>query len=815
MKPFVSLPFKLLTLLIVMLLMTGALITRLWFVKIQDDFEWQQLQKRRLAIQQYTLLHEIVRNRIETSLESYVELKATKGNHLSSIITGLNEEFDFLQLQWNMSDLWLLDDKFKTLFASTALSSDVVDMTAETIQQQAPVSKIICHEECDLLLSLPVLTNDGEIAYLAVSHSMLEVLAFLNQSTGADLAIVTTNQGSFSGQELVKELAILPPLSPSLHQQMSNVINTAGDTLNMNTLLTSGARIKFNDIHYLANLVPLNDGEHNSFIFIVEDISSYVVNYQRIQNVAFIIALTLFIVLSALMLLLTYRVRVRMLKLARNLPLLAEHDYKTFRSNKPEESRWFIDEIDYLNDSAEKLSDELEFLDKEIDQRTRELENIAMYDLITGLPNRNMLNFQLRKAFQTLQGDERFVGLLFLDLDDFKKVNDSRGHTIGDVLLQEVSKRLKKAITSTDIVCRFGGDEFLVMVPSVENAAQLESLADHILQKFREPIQLDNSRFYMSTSIGISMTNDRDCSTEDLIRQADVAMYDAKDKGGAAYQVFDDNMYQRVAKKVLLESEVHEALKESHFFFALQPQIDINTGQLVGFEALLRWKHPVRGMIAPDDFIPVLENSEHMIVLGYWGLKRSFEILQNMALAGFGRQKIAVNMSASQFLDPELLPFLTNLLEQYTVEPEQLELELTERSLVVDFEKTLSVMQQIRALGITFSIDDFGTGYSSLSYLKKMPVDIIKIDRSFITGMMDNKADMQIVESTVGMVRSLGMHVIAEGVETRAQLRQLRGYNCEMAQGYLFSKPIAESDLMDALSRDWIEGVWSGIEQSR
>jgi diguanylate cyclase (GGDEF)-like protein len=812
MKPFVSLPFKMLALLITMLLMTGALVTWLWVVKIQDDFDWQQLQKRQLVIQQYELLHEIVRNRIETSLESYVQLKIGDNGHLTSIVEGLNTEFDFLQLQWNMSDLWLLDNKFGVLFASTEVSDDVTNLMAETIELQAPMSRIICHVECDLLLSLPVLTNDGEVVYLSVSHSMLEVLAFLNQSTGADLAIVSTNQGSFSGKELVNDLVVLPPLSPALREQMDSIIDAADGALNMNTLLNFGARITHQDVHYLANVVPLNRNEGNNFIFLVEDISTYVASHQRIQTIAFVIALTLFITLSVLMLLMTYKVRVRMLRLARNLPLLAEHDYQAFRDNKPEPSRWLMDEIDYLNDSAEKLTDELEFLDKEIEQRTRELENIAMYDLITGLPNRNMLNFQLRKAFKSLNSNSDYVGLLFLDLDDFKKVNDSRGHSTGDTLLQEVSKRLKKAVSPTDIVCRFGGDEFLVMVPSVENAQQLKSLASHILTKFREPIQLDNSRFYMSTSIGISMTNESDCSTEDLIRQADVAMYDAKDKGGSAYEIFDNDMYERVAKKVLLESEVREALEDEHFFFALQPQIDINTGKLMGFEALLRWKHPVRGMIAPDDFIPVLENSEHMIVLGYWGLKRSFDILQNMALAGFGRQKIAVNMSASQFLDPELLPFLKELLDQYTVLPEQLELELTERSLVVDFDRTLDVMKDIRALGVTFSIDDFGTGYSSLSYLKKMPVDIIKIDRSFITGMMDNKADMQIVESTVGMVRSLDMQVIAEGVETRAQLRQLRGYECEMAQGYLFSKPIAESDLLDVLAKDWKKGAWIGID---
>ncbi|TDF36463.1 EAL domain-containing protein [Alteromonadaceae bacterium M269] len=814
MKPFVSLPFKLLALLIVMLLITGILITRIWLVKIDDDFEWQQLQKRQLAIQQYSLLHQIVRNRIETSLESYVQLKADDSNHLQSIIKGLNNEFEFLQLQWNMSELWLLNEDFLPLFESTDASDEAIQTIEKTIELQAPVSKIVCNPACNLLLSLPVLTNDGEVAYLAVSHSMLEILAFLNQSTGADLAIVSPNKERLSGRERVTELVVLPPISPTLRMKMESVIAAAESELMVGNLLTSGANIEMQDKSYLVNLVPLN-GNHNAnnFIFLVEDISSFVANYKRIQTIALIVALSLFFVLSALMLVVTFRVRVRMLKLANNLPLLAEHDYKTFRENKPKLSRWLEDELDYLNRSADKLSDELELLDKEIEQRTRELENIAMYDLITGLPNRNMLDFQLRKALFSIDSEPGQVGLLFLDLDDFKKVNDSQGHSIGDSLLLEVSKRLKKAIRSTDIACRFGGDEFVVMVPQCDGVEELKLLGEQILIGLRDPIQISESRFYMSTSIGIAMTRDSDCSTEDLIRQADVAMYDAKDKGGSCYRVFDDDMFERVAKKVMLESEVREALRDEHFFFALQPQIDINNNKLIGFEALLRWKHPTRGMIAPDDFIPVLENSEHMIVLGYWGLKRSFEILQNIALSGFGRQKIAVNMSASQFLDPELVPFLMDLFSQYTVSPSQLELELTERSLVVDFEKTLSVMMQIRELGVSFSIDDFGTGYSSLSYLKKMPVDIIKIDRSFVSGMMDNKADMQIVESTIGMVRSLGMQVIAEGVETRAQLYQLHGYDCDMAQGYLFSKPISEDEIMQALGKYWKHGVWESAKQ--
>jgi EAL domain-containing protein (putative c-di-GMP-specific phosphodiesterase class I) len=258
---------------------------------------------------------------------------------------------------------------------------------------------------------------------------------------------------------------------------------------------------------------------------------------------------------------------------------------------------------------------------------------------------------------------------------------------------------------------------------------------------------------------------------------------------------------------------VRDALDRGEFSFALQPQVEIATGKLFGFEALIRWSHPDRGFIPPDEFIPLIENTENMLKIGYWGLKKAFEILQQLDKLGFKDFKIAVNLSASQFLDPDLLPFLREQINVFNRDPSQIELELTERTVVADIEQTLDTMHELKEMGFIFSIDDFGTGYSSLAYLKQMPVDIIKIDRSFISGMSDNNADMQIVASTIAMVQKLGMQVVAEGVETCAQMMLLQDLNCEIGQGYFISRPIPESDLYTLLPEKLQFGVWDKLDK--
>jgi EAL domain-containing protein (putative c-di-GMP-specific phosphodiesterase class I) len=285
-------------------------------------------------------------------------------------------------------------------------------------------------------------------------------------------------------------------------------------------------------------------------------------------------------------------------------------------------------------------------------------------------------------------------------------------------------------------------------------------------------------------------------------------MYEGKDNGGNQYHIYQQAMYQRVATRVILESEVRQALAKQQFSLSLQPQICAKTKKLSGFEALIRWRHPQRGMISPEEFIPILESSQHMIELGYWIIRRCFEIALAIKEYGITETHIAINLSAGQFMDANLPKFLQALLTEFGFSGNDFELELTEKILVKDMNHTITMMETLKGIGFSFAIDDFGTGYSSLAYLKKMPVDVIKIDKSFIFGMLENHSDFQIITSTISMVKGLGLKVVAEGVETQAQLRSLSENDCDVIQGNYYAKPIPEKDLFHCLDQQVSNGYW-------
>ncbi len=448
-----------------------------------------------------------------------------------------------------------------------------------------------------------------------------------------------------------------------------------------------------------------------------------------------------------------------------------------------------------------------------VEQKTKELENIAMFDLLTGLPNRNMLNYQLRKSLANIAHHKGGVAVLFLDLDDFKKVNDSNGHNIGDKLLIQAADRVRLSVGEIDLASRFGGDEFVIVLSHLNSLDDAIEVAKKVLLQFKESIRLGSNIFYVSTSIGIAYTESSIEKCDDLISHADIAMYEAKDNGGGQYHVYHQEMFQRVAHRVMLEGEVRQALAKQQFSLSLQPQICAQTKKLYGFEVLLRWQHPERGMISPEDFIPILENSQHMIELGYWIIRRCFELSIEIKNYGLPDVRIAINLSAGQFIDANLPTFLTELLTEFSLTADNFEFELTEQILVKDMVHTIEMMKSLKAIGFSFAIDDFGTGYSSLAYLKKMPVDVIKIDKSFVFGMLENHSDFQIITSTIAMVKNLGLMVVAEGVETQAQLRSLTENDCDIIQGYYYSKSIPENELFDMLDRQTAFGYWKVAQE--
>ena len=397
---------------------------------------------------------------------------------------------------------------------------------------------------------------------------------------------------------------------------------------------------------------------------------------------------------------------------------------------------------------------------------------------------------------------------MFMDLDDFKKVNDSHGHDVGDALLRAAAMRISRPIRETDIASRFGGDEFVVLLSDIESRSQVDLIANKLLNEFAEPIVINGQKFYISVSIGIAITSHAQATPVELLRHADIAMYAAKSKQGAAYRVYEAKMNLAVMQKVELESEAREALRGNQFSLALQPQIEMHTGKLIGFEALLRWFHPTKGAISPADFIPLLENTTFMLELDYWVIARACSLIQELGHSGYRNMKLAINVSAGQFIDPSLPDYLKQQIQRNELAPEQICLELTETVLVSDIKRARAIMNTIHEMGCMLAIDDFGTGYSSLSYLKSLPADFIKIDRSFVSNITDDADDRNIVNSTVSMVRNMGMQVVAEGIETQAQYDLLCEFDCDYGQGYMISKPIPEQHIWRELSTNVENGYW-------
>ncbi|GAC21915.1 putative bifunctional diguanylate cyclase/phosphodiesterase [Paraglaciecola arctica] len=814
MRKFVSLSTKIMSLLMAFLLVASGSLTYLWVNKNNQDYYVQQQTLRAQDQKQFELIRDLLRTRVESWFESFVHFQANYSDNIEATAFFFKHEFDYLQLNWQINNLWLFDKDNNLRFGTTSSTPNYVfEDVSEVINTQSSISHIRCAEKCQQQISMPILSNSGEMVILSISSSLLEALAALNRSTFAKLAILGSDEANSKTIKL-QNLVVKPPISFANKQFMEGILSALPKNLLLSQMLDSGHRLASGDNIYLLNLLPIDphlDG--STYLMFLHDISEASLAHKEYQAQVLMISIVVVVLCVLALFLMTWQFRRRLLLVAEQLPLLAQKKYQEFRAHKFAKNRFFVDEIELLQDSASLLGEELESLDQKIEQNTRELENIAMYDRLTGLPNRNMLNHQLKKLLATMKREANKLTVMFVDFDKFRKVNDTHGHDIGDAFLINAAQRIRGCLRDSDMLFRFGADEFVVVFLEKRIGKGATILATKLIESFREPIAVNELLFYTSSSIGIASTEDSSVLMDDLVRQSDMAMYVSKDSGGNKYSTFSHVMQKAVLRKVELENEVRDALERDEFSFALQPQVEIASGELFGFEALIRWCHPDRGFIPPDEFIPLIENTKTMLEIGYWGLKKAFEILQKLDELGFTGLKIAVNLSASQFLDPDLLPFLSEQIKVFKRDPSQIELELTERTVVADIDQTLDTMQQLKAMGFIFSIDDFGTGYSSLAYLKQMPVDIIKIDRSFVSGMSDNNADMQIVSSTIAMVQKLGMQVVAEGVETAAQMKLLQGLHCEIGQGYFISRPIPENDLYALLPEKLQFGVWDQLDK--
>jgi diguanylate cyclase (GGDEF)-like protein len=434
-----------------------------------------------------------------------------------------------------------------------------------------------------------------------------------------------------------------------------------------------------------------------------------------------------------------------------------------------------------------------------------EIERLAFFDALTRLPNRRLLLDRLQRAVAACQRARSLGALLFIDLDNFKDLNDTLGHDMGDQLLAQVAARLVGSVREVDTVARFGGDEFVVMLealaPELAGAAsQAEVVAEKLLASLNQPFELDGAQHYSTPSIGITLFGDERLSVDELLKRADLAMYQAKAAGRNTQRFFDPDMQAAVNARSNLEADLRQGLARGELLVHYQPVVNHHALYL-GAEALVRWRHPQRGMISPADFIPLAEQTGLILPLGRFVLHAACAQLQKWGQhAETAHLSVSVNVSARQFRQPGFVSEVLQTLRDHQVPPEKLKLELTESLLLGDIEDTISRMAQLKSEGVGFSLDDFGTGYSSLSYLKRLPLDQVKIDQGFVRDVLADPNDAAIVRTILALARSMDLDVVAEGVETTGQLAFLRLHGCEGFQGYLFGRPAPAEDI-DAILR--------------
>lgn len=424
---------------------------------------------------------------------------------------------------------------------------------------------------------------------------------------------------------------------------------------------------------------------------------------------------------------------------------------------------------------------------------------LAQHDVLTGLPNRSLLNDRIQQAIHSCERNQQKTALLFLDLDRFKFVNDSMGHTVGDKLLLEVAKRLTNHVREGDTVSRTGGDEFTVLLINADEAGAA-NVAQNLIDSIAQPFEIEGQMLFVTLSIGISVYPDNGMDSQTLNQRADTAMYRAKHNGRNQYQFFTEDMHTEMLYKVDLENDLRTALDKDEFELVYQPQIDINTTNIIGCEALIRWHHPEKGYISPIDFIPIAEETGLINPIGDWVLDTAAKQLPSFLKGGNPEFIMAVNLSGVQFSNVELVANIQQVLKQYDIQTHNFEVEITESIAMKDIELTTTQLQALSDAGLLISLDDFGTGYSSLGYLKKFPINKLKIDQSFVRDMLNDSDDDAIVDAVITLAQSLGLETIAEGVETKAQRDALQMKGCDQMQGYYFSKPISAEQFIMLLA---------------
>ncbi len=805
---FFSLKWRVAILLTLLLLAANAGLAYLGYINFERQFDYQLQRSVERSSNVFNSLLVQARTNLQNLGESLVFDAGEDDRAIEKIAERLRRNWDVAQLSWGLESAAIYDAQTQQLAAFGEISAqhDDAALTQSVNEYGKPVTAVRCEKSCLLVAAIPILLNSGDLNILVLKASIADSIIDFSRGNADSSALLHRSKNLSKagpwGYEIVaatqreRDRALL--LQAAAKFEISQLTEMG--------ILFDAADDRAYHLHAMSIDSRADNGE-KTLLVLIDDISTQrnTINSHIYQHVA--AAAIGMLASEALLLFILWRPMQRIKMQSDILPRLAHGSFLNAPGAAPAfKSHITHDELDVLEDATFELSQRLQTLLQENQQRAQTLEYMALYDHLTGLANRRLFLDHLTQATHEYERSREKFAVLFFDLDNFKRINDSFGHDVGDELLKQVAHRLQQNTRSTDTVARLSGDEFTVLLQHIGNADDLLHLVEKIRLALQIPVAVGATQIMVTPSIGIVIAPDNGLDPDQLLRNADVAMYEAKRSGGNGYHFFTEEINHRASQLLRLENELREGLDQQQFFLVYQPLVDLFSMKMIGLEALVRWQHPDNGVVGPDHFIGIMENNGMIIELGAQVIAQACRDLAKLGdhHPGFS---IAINLSPRQLHDQGLVETLEQHLRRNLVDPRRLKIEITENSLIEDADENIEILNQLKEMGLTLSIDDFGTGYSSLSYLKMLPVDELKVDRRFINDITIDRDDREITAAVIAMAHNLQLKVVAEGIENAEQLDFLRRNHCDIGQGYLFSKPVPLAVIQQMLA----EGVTSPV----
>ena len=789
--PFLSLLWKAILGCALILSATIALYT-LYNVSSLNELEQSQRQEQQ---QQYVTEFVGLMARSAQQLSNIIDTLPQLESSETSLPQSINESWFALQLTWGLEGAELFDNEGKSIArwgdAWLQIDKQVLNQAKEYGKRSRSLS---CLEQCYLNMVSPLLDANGQLFVMRVSASLADLILDFKNISNADIGfLVKANQPVTNDAHAwnVAALTNRERLEPLLHSQATNTplpSSIATPRLRINREATAHGDTF--DVLYLADSDLLGQRAMAVFISNISDAKRRIADS---RNNYILLGLLVSFVSVMLIIAALWRPIMLLRNLSTTLPLLPEGKFDDAEHQLAQSPSWrlFSDELSELKANAIKVCRQLAGFRDHIESNNERLHELAHYDPLTGLINRTYLNTVIDQDYvSALDAGENFA-LLTLDLDNFKNINEGFGHEFGDDLLTLLSDRLKHCLGPDDCAARLGGDEFCLVVGHVDDREKLLRFIQRIQRALEEPFGFQQRTIPITFSIGAVVAPEHGSDASTLLQKADLALYRAKAEGKDTFEIFRNELLSDADARLALEAELRTAVSEQQFELHYQPQYALKDHSLLGFEALIRWQHPERGLLSPFFFIDALEKNGLIVPVGKWIIDHACSQLAAWHANGHSELTMSINLSVRQFSDPHLLDDIEASIQKYAIPASCLELEVTESLLATNISHATELLTMLQKLGCKIAIDDFGTGYSSLAYLKQLPLDKLKVDRTFVKDIPSDQDDMQICSAIVAMAHSLGLRVVAEGIETQEQEDFLRSINCETGQGFLFSKPVS------------------------